>query len=259
METIGQQLRAARERKKITIEAAAQATKIKGEHLAALEANQFDQIEAPVYTKGFIRIYARFLGVDDKPLVETFLRAHAEATQAALAPSPMPPAPIAKTAPPPSSESRMPVSPAAIVMGLSGVVGLLVVIWGTMGFWNWWRSQRDTAKPAVTTPAASNLVVKAQVNPYLQPRNISPAKIIEPPRLPVHSLTVRADEPAQVTVTVDGATIFRGRMPRNEVRRFDGYKSIKIRATDGNTIHAWYNQKDIGKLGRRGEQVERTF
>ena len=72
METIGQQLREARERKKISLETAAQGTKIKSEYLAAMEADQCDRIEAPVYVRGFLRIYSQYLGLDPKPLVNQF-------------------------------------------------------------------------------------------------------------------------------------------------------------------------------------------
>ena len=83
--------------------------------------------------------------------------------------------------------------------------------------------------------------------------------IIEPPRAPAHSLTVRADEPCGVTVTVDGAVLFRDTMPKGEVRRFDANRTIKIKVNDGNAIHVWYDQKDLGKLGRRREAVDKQF
>ena len=58
-------------------------------------------------------------------------------------------------------------------------------------------------------------------------------------------------------MTVDGAVLFRGNMPRNEVRKFDASRTIKIKVNDGNAIRAWYDQKDLGKLGRRREQIEK--
>ncbi len=296
METIGQQLRAARERKKITLEAAAQATKIKGEHLAALEANQFDDIEAPVYVKGFIKIYARFLGVEEKPLVDAYLRTVSVETSVQLSPTPPQPvappppqklvaaprsalaprpgptsaplahAPIGKTTPPPLSEDRSAIPPGAIVAVLTGIVGLLVIIWAVSGFMSWANSTRTAPKAAGTNVAAglaalTGGIVASQpaINPYLQPKNISPAQIIEPAQASAHSLTIRADEACTVTVTVDGAIWFRGRMPRNEVRKFDARRSIKLRTSDGNALHAWFNQKDAGRLGRKGEQIERQW
>ncbi|MBI5394337.1 MAG: helix-turn-helix domain-containing protein [Verrucomicrobia bacterium] len=297
MDNIGQQLRAARERKKITLEAAAQATKIKGEHLSALEANQFDDIEAPVYVKGFIKIYARFLGIEEKPLVEAYLRTVSVETSVQLSPTPPPPppapaplpkpaapsrptlsprpgpssaplshAPIGKTASSPQSEDRFAIPPGAIIAGLTGIIGLCVIIWAVWGFMSWAGSSHTTPKTTGTNVAAAMAArtggaVAAQpaINPYLQPRNLTPAQIIEPAQAPVHSLTLRADETCTVTVTVDGAIWFRGKMPRNEVRKFDARRSIKIRTSDGNALHAWFNQKDAGKLGRKGEQIERQW
>ena len=297
METIGQQLRAARERKKITLEAAAQATKIKGEHLAALEANQFADIEAPVYVKGFIKIYARFLGIEEKPLMDAYLRTVSAETLLQLsptqpltppapAPAPKPPAPtrstlpprhapttaplahatIGKTSPSPQSDDRSAIPPGAIVAVLTGIVGLLVVIWAVSGFMSWANSARTTPKTTGTNVAAvmaartgGTVAAQPTSNPYLQPRNILPAQFIEQAQAPNHSLTIRSDEACTITVTVDGAIWFRGKMPRNEVRKFDARRSIKIRTSDGNAVHAWYNQKDAGKLGRKGEQIERQW
>ncbi|MCX7824855.1 MAG: helix-turn-helix domain-containing protein [Verrucomicrobiae bacterium] len=256
METIGQQLRAARERKKVTFDIAAQATKIKSEYLAALEANQFDKIEAPVYVKGFLRIYAQYLGLDPKPLVDAFLRQHTETAMPFEPPQPMTRQPIGKTAPPPPSEEPPAVSPALIVSILGVVVVVLVLIWGIRGFWNWTRQPSQPKVVANGAPAA--VAAKGDASSYLPPKSASPAQIIEPPRPPAHTLTIRADNVCDVTVTVDGEVKFRGRMPPNEVRKFDGNR-ITVRTSDGGALHAWYDKKDQGKLGRRGDQVVKEF
>jgi len=292
METIGQQLRAARERKKITLEAAAQATKIKSEHLAALEANQFENIEAPVYVKGFIKIYARFLGIEEKPLVDAFLRTVGDGTSLPLSATPPPPvaaqpaprrpaaptrttpsprpapnaAPLAhpaigKTASPPPAEESSAIPPGAIVAGLAGIIGLLIIIWAVSGFMRWASAPGTLARPAGTNVTAALAartggVVAAPltVNPYLQPKNLSPGQVIEPPQSPAHTLTIRADEACTVTVTVDGAVWFRGRMPRNEVRKFDARRSIKVSTNNGHASTPGSTRRTSANSGARGSR-----
>jgi len=71
--TIGQKLEAARQSKGVTISEAGQATKIMSKYIEAMEADNFGELAAPVYVKGFIRMYARYLGLDEVPLVNEYL------------------------------------------------------------------------------------------------------------------------------------------------------------------------------------------
>ena len=58
MESIGDTLREARHNKRSSLEDASRATKIKMEILEQLEADEFDRLAAPTYTKGFLKLYA---------------------------------------------------------------------------------------------------------------------------------------------------------------------------------------------------------
>ena len=70
---MGAYLRAARTEQRISLERAAQDTKIKADFLMRMESDEFDFI-APAYARGFLRSYARFLGLDDEPFLEEFDR-----------------------------------------------------------------------------------------------------------------------------------------------------------------------------------------
>ena len=69
MPEIGESLRRARAERGITIEQAAEQTRISAAFLRALEAEAFDQLPAPVYVRGFLRSYATYLGLDYEPLL----------------------------------------------------------------------------------------------------------------------------------------------------------------------------------------------
>lgn len=64
MQTLGERLEEARKRKGISIREAAEATKIRGDYLQKFEANTFDLDLPPLYVRGFVRSYARFLELD---------------------------------------------------------------------------------------------------------------------------------------------------------------------------------------------------
>jgi len=66
---IGQKLEDARNRKGISIREASESTKIRGDFLTSFESGNFDINLPEVYLRGFIRVYARFLGIDPESAV----------------------------------------------------------------------------------------------------------------------------------------------------------------------------------------------
>lgn len=64
MPTVAEQLQHARKTRHLTIEQVAEITKIRGDHLRALEAGNFDVFSAPVYIRGFVRTYSTLLKLD---------------------------------------------------------------------------------------------------------------------------------------------------------------------------------------------------
>lgn len=69
---VGAALRQAREEKGISVRAAAMQTNLRQEIIEHLEANEFSAIGAPVFTRGYLNIYARFLGLDDGFIAQSF-------------------------------------------------------------------------------------------------------------------------------------------------------------------------------------------
>jgi cytoskeleton protein RodZ len=67
--TLGEVLAAKRGERGLTIEQVASATRIRAHYLSALESNELERLASPVYAKGHLRTYARFLGLDPEPLV----------------------------------------------------------------------------------------------------------------------------------------------------------------------------------------------
>lgn len=64
MSTVAEQLRAAREAKKLTVEQVADMTKIRTDHVRALEEGNFSVFSAPVYIRGSVKNYASRLKLD---------------------------------------------------------------------------------------------------------------------------------------------------------------------------------------------------
>lgn len=72
MQTLGERLEEARKRKGISVREAAEATKIRSDYLQKFEANSFDFDLPPLYIRGFLRSYARFLELDAQRVLSEF-------------------------------------------------------------------------------------------------------------------------------------------------------------------------------------------
>src|ERR1039458_2621122 len=64
MSMVAEQLRQAREARNLTIQQVVEITKIRTDHLLALEEGNFDVFSAPVYIRGFVRTYSTLLKLD---------------------------------------------------------------------------------------------------------------------------------------------------------------------------------------------------
>lgn len=68
-------LRRERDAREITLAEIAEVTKISKAYLQALEDERFDVLPAPVFAKGFLREYARYVGLDPDEVVNSYLTA----------------------------------------------------------------------------------------------------------------------------------------------------------------------------------------
>ena len=73
MESFGARLKREREQRKITLDEIAVATKIATRFLVAIEEDQFDQLPGGIFNKGFVRAYARHLGLDENQTIAEFV------------------------------------------------------------------------------------------------------------------------------------------------------------------------------------------
>ena len=121
MTGFGYTLRTAREAKGYTIQQLAGMTNLMTRSISDLEQEDFSKIAAPIYGRGFVKLYCEAVGIDPKPLIDEFMAIYngekppsppppATAPKPALAPEPAPapepaaaPAPEPKPVPPPAA------------------------------------------------------------------------------------------------------------------------------------------------------------
>jgi cytoskeletal protein RodZ len=64
MSTVAEQLRHAREAQNLTVQQVAEITKMRSDHIRALEEGNFEVFSAPVYIRGFVRTCSTLLKLD---------------------------------------------------------------------------------------------------------------------------------------------------------------------------------------------------
>lgn len=104
--TPGAALKAAREKRKLSITDVCDATRIKPHIIQALERDDYSEITAPLYGKSFIRLYASHLGMDPAPLIQYYLDYYARTVRPTLKTEVPPPSAVNDGIPQPSPLAR---------------------------------------------------------------------------------------------------------------------------------------------------------
>ncbi len=151
MPTVAEQLRGAREARKLTIEQVADLTKIRTDRVRALEAGQYNTFSATIYIRGSVKNYAKLLKLDEAKLLAA-LDAELKGTEKF-------------SEPPPLVETKKTFLDTLILLwtklnwriGFVGVVAITVITLLGLGVWAWRHHQAsDPLKnlpPAVYQPA----------------------------------------------------------------------------------------------------------
>jgi cytoskeletal protein RodZ len=118
---LGEVLRTAREAKGVDLARVERDTKIRSRYLTALETGDYAELPGAVYTKGFLRNYGVYLGLDTEYLVDLYrLESSLPTTERLTVPAP--PRPIA------SRRSRPLVVTPGVVMGALLTAGVAIFI-----------------------------------------------------------------------------------------------------------------------------------
>lgn len=131
---LGEVLRTAREAKGVDLTRVERETKIRSRYLSALERGEYRELPGAVYTRGFLRNYGVYLGLDPEYLIDLYrleTAAHASARPAA----PAPPRPMA------ARRSRaFVVTPGAVVASILTILVGVLVVWLGWEFVNFART-----------------------------------------------------------------------------------------------------------------------
>ena len=246
--SFGEELRRERVVREIPLEEIAAATKISLRLLTALEKSDLSRLPAPTFTRGFIRAYARHIGIDPDEKVNAYL--------ADLAGG-IPEAPGAKSARPRARFWRGRRSTAGVIVG--GVAGVLLVL-GLIA-----NPQRASRKPLarVAPPAAPvafrNVGVSSEPTPIIRQDTVEPASSVVPPPAAatpgIVSLLLEFDDDSWTELDADGRTVFSGLLRRGERKTFEARQGFRITLGNAGAVRVTVDGRALARLGQSGEVV----
>jgi cytoskeletal protein RodZ len=272
MPGLGEAFRAAREARNLSLSDVAEQIHIRAVYLQAIEEEDWSAIAAPVYVRGFIRTYARFLGLDPQTAIEQFN---------AVAGEPAVTAPTVAGTP-----ARSGPSPWLLIGG--AVAAILV---GLVAF-NYLQLQRSSTDghplalaspgspagslPAVNTTGAPTPAASVQpavpasgtplsdatgpaASPGASPAPAAGSGAAAPsPKGSPAPLAISVTQKSWLRVTVDGQTKDEGVFDPGAHLQYSG-KAATVRAGNAAGVDVRVNGKDQGSLGKPGDVVERSF
>ncbi len=264
---LGVWLRRARESRQLTLEDAEEALRIRKRYLQALEVSDYAALPGEIQARGFLRNYARFLGLPVEDVLDRYdaeaqghpvqprMRQASENAQRRFANRP------AVFAPPPSETEEMTTQsrslPTNVVIFLLGALAFFVLI--AFGSFVWLRL--ISAPNPTPTPDPAVTVTESDDDPALTPEGTPPTS--EPQFVPapdglVH-LRLAPQEHAWVSISADERIEFQGVAETNQVLETSAQEIIIVSTGNGGAFQLYVNGSDWGMLGEQGEIVRRAW
>jgi cytoskeletal protein RodZ len=230
---LGERFRAAREERGLTLSEVGEQLRIRSVYLAAIEEENWKAIGAPVYIRGFLRTYARFLGLDPEEAVGEFNAATGAAPSSGAAQSS------------PATPGQRSIAP---LLWIAGVVAIVLIGFVIYVYVSPPRAAVTTAQQSAA-PASPTALPSAGATPHPSP---------QPQPLLTRTLAVRITSASWLRVTIDGSVSMEGTFPRGWSKVFHG-KSAVVRAGNAAGVDLTIDGKSVGKLGGDGDVVEKSF
>ncbi len=254
---LGIWLRRARETRQITLEEAEQQLRIRKRYLQALENGDYDALPGPVQARGFLRNYARFLGL---PVEEALARYEADISGRPVQPrlgEQQAPAPDRPSffAPPSTAEEetkRKPTFSPILLLSLLGIAVFFALIALAGLIYLRFFSTR-TAAPYPTPQPTATVVAPTTGEATLTPPTFVPSA---DGMIHIH---LEPREHAWVRVTADDEIVFQGIAAPDQSIDAVAHRQCLVETGNGGAFHLYVNDVDWGTLGPEGKVARRAW
>jgi transcriptional regulator with XRE-family HTH domain len=223
--SFGAWLRRQREVREISLREIADMSKIPLRYLEALEQDRFEVLPDLVFTRGFLREYARFVGLDPDDVVNYFLSLQPEDEDEEPE----------RVRPRPGRDGGVPAL---------RIVAVAVVLVGALGVLLWWLAQAPAGKREVP-PMAPPATVETTAPEPVPPTGLE---------LPIR-LTIDFDQKSWVEAFVDGARQVSELRVQGESLRLQANQEIRLVLSNANGVSLELNGQPYAPRMRDDEPL----
>ncbi len=259
--TFGERLQREREMRGVTLEEIAEATKIGTRSLRALEQQEFDKLPGGIFNKGFVRAYARFLGLDEDQAVTDYVEAYNEAVaQGNISRTePISTLPVETFAVPGESASNG-ISFSTVVTLI--FVAVLVIAGGRYYAKNGFPKLRHVraanqkeqvvmARPVELPPAATGVAPSTTENSSAA---LAPPETAKSP-LQQSGFVVKVitKESTWLSIVADGKQVLSSELPANSEKSFRAERNLELKTGNAGGIELFHNGVPVHLDGGTGQ------
>lgn len=258
MESVGQQLRAARLRLGLTLEDISAKCRIGSRTLKAIEGDELDSFSSPFFYKSFVRQFAERVDIEYRD-IEPALQVQANTLPEAKIPGRGD-----------GYAPGMPALPAARprrfrwIVSFASLAGVVIAGSGVYDFWqNSGAAWHDSMARLLQVDRAAQKVEVANASlpertPPAEPAAVAGPKV-EPEteaaaaERPEYRVELSALERTWLSIIADGRQIFKGVLETDDKKVLEGRRIARIYARNIGAISFVFNGRPIGTLGENGK------
>ncbi len=266
MDNLGEFLRQQREDKNISIEELATRTRIGVRFIKLIEENQFDQLPNPVSAKGFLRSYARCIGLEETFVLNRFSQV--------VQPSDLPPATGAEEKVPSYIQRKQPDRlpfPLWAALAVAGVIVFFLVIAFLM-------PKNKEAAPPPPEEVLSDEPIPPEPSPIPPPEGgettpsespspaaPAPSSVPNPapsPQAPSTNplvLLIEAVEQSWIHATIDGTEIKEALLQPSDKIQWEAKEKFVLTVGNAGGVRLFLDGRELGSLGPSGRVVKREI
>jgi cytoskeletal protein RodZ len=252
--SFGEELRREREIRGISLKEISDATKISKRFLEAIELNNHRTLPAPVFTRGFVREYARYLGLNVDEIVTRYNYAAAGDDRIEKSAHLERLVELQTTGREPLPKKGIPPPYARIDRN---VYILGIIVFALAGLTWWAVTHKKMIRAAAEGGGATQTPLERRATPKLTPVVTETA----PPEAQMLRLVIDVTDDSWVTLDADGRTVINDELRHGERRMVEAKDSFHFR-TVGNAagLKLVLNDVPLPPLGRDGQVIhDRVF
>jgi len=249
VQTLGSYFREVRESRGIQLDEAANITRISKSYLIAIEEEMFDKLPSPAYVKGFLRVYAGFLGLSGDEMVAIYTKSFASQQSAQYSDN--------------ADEETTPKSRYAFSRSLLLLTPLIVAILLWFYFNAGGKNRKEKTSESSDVKQTAAVPVKSlhssAVNGVSNEKNLSAggqevsATLSSPLKRSGIILKLKVNQDCWLNITIDDAASQQYDLKAGDLIEWKGEKTFALDLGNAGGVEAEFNGKPLASFGGPGK------